>query len=266
MTSYVPSRAQSRNLAQLRDRVIDCQLHAIMDGAASVADRKMHYFIVTLAGAMAAGMFGGGGHGPDFTPTKAAFSEIGANLAKLSSTSSISAGVICLFIFFSSSRFDFGAIGNRRSDVHFASLFYMHLVSGDCRLAFVLYRLYLAWPKRCAGAAAKVLFGSPPRSQHHECEIEPSLPSCATTSCAPSALLRELEAEQHNYQPYQLENAGHLTQCQPPEKQRKWRHQRKKCRFEIEQRRGDTNDTKSSARDILTIPMRFKLAMSPDRR
>ena len=55
----------------------------------------------------------------------------------------------------------------------------------------------------------------------------PSLPSCATTSCASSALLRELEAEQHNYQPYQLENAGHLTQCQPPEKQRKWRHQRK---------------------------------------
>jgi hypothetical protein len=49
-------------------------------------------------------MFGGGGHGPDSTPTKAAFSKIGANLTKLCWTSSISAGVICLFIFFSSSR------------------------------------------------------------------------------------------------------------------------------------------------------------------
>jgi hypothetical protein len=55
-------RAQSRNLAQLRDRIVDCQL---VDGAAS--DRKTYYFIVTLAGAIAAGMFGGGGHGPDFT-------------------------------------------------------------------------------------------------------------------------------------------------------------------------------------------------------
>jgi hypothetical protein len=33
-------------------------------------------FHVTLAGAIAAGMFGGGGHGPDSTPTKAALSEI----------------------------------------------------------------------------------------------------------------------------------------------------------------------------------------------
>ena len=40
---------------------------------------------------------------------KAALSEIGASLVKLCWTSSISAGVICLFIFFSSSRFDFGA-------------------------------------------------------------------------------------------------------------------------------------------------------------
>jgi hypothetical protein len=37
-------------------------------------------FHVTLAGAIAAGMFGGGGHGPDSTPTKAALSEIGASL------------------------------------------------------------------------------------------------------------------------------------------------------------------------------------------
>ena len=44
-------------------------------------------------------MFGGGGHGPDSTPTKVALSEIGASLAKLCWTSSISLGVICLFIF-----------------------------------------------------------------------------------------------------------------------------------------------------------------------
>jgi hypothetical protein len=50
-----------------------------------------------------------GGHGPDSTPTKPALSEIGASLAKPCWMSSISAGVICLFIFFSSSRFDFGA-------------------------------------------------------------------------------------------------------------------------------------------------------------
>ena len=71
----------------------------------------MHYFIVMPAGAIAAGMFGGGGHGPDRTSAKAALSEIGASLVKLCWTSSISAGVICLFIFFSSSRFDFGATG-----------------------------------------------------------------------------------------------------------------------------------------------------------
>jgi hypothetical protein len=40
-----------------------------------------------------------------------------------------------------------------------AKLFYMHLVSGECRPAFVLYCLYLARLKRCAGAAAKVLSG-----------------------------------------------------------------------------------------------------------
>jgi len=55
---------------------------------------------------------------------------------------------------YSSSRFDFEAIGNRRSDAHFASLFYMHLVLDECRLALILYRLYLAWLKRCAGAAS----------------------------------------------------------------------------------------------------------------
>jgi len=31
----------------------------------------------------------------------------------------------------------------------------MPLVSGECRPALVLYRLYLAWLKRCPGAAAK---------------------------------------------------------------------------------------------------------------
>jgi hypothetical protein len=30
----------------------------------------------------------------------------------------------------------------------------MHLISGECRPAVVLYRLYLTWLKRCAGAAA----------------------------------------------------------------------------------------------------------------
>jgi hypothetical protein len=29
----------------------------------------------------------------------------------------------------------------------------MHLVSDECRHARVLYRLYVAWLKRCAGAA-----------------------------------------------------------------------------------------------------------------
>src|SRR4029453_18743076 len=61
---------------------------------------KTHYFIVTLASAIAAGIFGGG-HGPGSTPTKVAFSEIGANLAKLCWRSSISAPVICFFLFFS---------------------------------------------------------------------------------------------------------------------------------------------------------------------
>jgi hypothetical protein len=56
-----------------------------------------HYIIVTLAGAIAEGMFGGGGHGPDSIPTKADL--FGASVAKLCFTSSISAGVICLFIF-----------------------------------------------------------------------------------------------------------------------------------------------------------------------
>jgi hypothetical protein len=52
-----------------------------------------------------------------------------------------------LFIFLSSSRFDFGAIGNGRSKVHLTRFFYMHLVSGECRLALVLYRLYLGLAK-----------------------------------------------------------------------------------------------------------------------
>src|SRR5215471_15499197 len=98
-----------------------------------------------LASAITAGMFSADGDGPASTPTKAALSEIGASLERLCWTSPISAGVICLFIFSPPSHF--GVIGNRRSDVHFASLFYMHLVSGECRLAFVLYCLYPAWPK-----------------------------------------------------------------------------------------------------------------------
>jgi hypothetical protein len=73
------------------------------------ATTPRHYFIVMPAGAIAAGMLGGGGHGPDSTAAKAAPTEIGADLAKLCWTSSISAGVICLFIFLSLSRFDFGA-------------------------------------------------------------------------------------------------------------------------------------------------------------
>jgi hypothetical protein len=56
-----------------------------------------HYFIVMPAGAIAAGMFGGGGHGPDCTSAKV-LSEIGASLANLCWTSSISAGVISLAI------------------------------------------------------------------------------------------------------------------------------------------------------------------------
>jgi hypothetical protein len=85
-----------------------------MDGAASVRS-KTHYFIVTLASARAAGMFGGG-HGPDSTPTEAALTEIEASPAKLCWRSSISAGVICLFIFFSSSRFDFGPSVTKETD------------------------------------------------------------------------------------------------------------------------------------------------------
>jgi len=56
------------------------------------------YFIATLASARAAGMFGGG-NGPASTSTKVTLSEIGASLATLCWTSSISAGVIGLFIF-----------------------------------------------------------------------------------------------------------------------------------------------------------------------
>jgi hypothetical protein len=119
--------------------------------SASGPKRTSHYFIVMPASARAAGTFGGG-NGPDSIPTKVAFSESGANLAKLCWRTSISAGVICLFIFFSSSQFDLGAIGNGCSEVHLTRLFYMHLVSGECRLTLILYRLYLAWLKRCAGS------------------------------------------------------------------------------------------------------------------
>jgi hypothetical protein len=73
------------------------------------------YIIVTLASAMAAGIFGGG-HGPGSTPTKTALSEIGVSLAKLCFTTSISAGVICLVIFFSSSRFAFGPFVIKQTD------------------------------------------------------------------------------------------------------------------------------------------------------
>src|SRR5262245_41646869 len=38
---------------------------------------------------------------------------------------------------------------------YFANLFYMRSVSGKCRAALVLYRLCLAWLKRCAGAAVR---------------------------------------------------------------------------------------------------------------
>jgi hypothetical protein len=69
------------------------------------------------AGTIAAGMFSGGGHGPDCTSAKSALSEIGASLAKVCRTSSISVGVICLFILFSSSRFDFGAAGENTEQV-----------------------------------------------------------------------------------------------------------------------------------------------------
>src|SRR6516225_4154065 len=54
-----------------------------------------------LASAIAAGMCIAGGNGPASTPTKVVLSETGASLPRLSWTSSISAGVICLFIFFS---------------------------------------------------------------------------------------------------------------------------------------------------------------------
>ena len=77
--------------------------------ASSISKALFHHFIVMPAGAIAAGMFGGGGHGPDSTAAKAAPTEIGAGLAKLCWMSPISAGVICLFIFLSLSRFDFGA-------------------------------------------------------------------------------------------------------------------------------------------------------------
>jgi hypothetical protein len=78
------------------------------------ATTPRHYFIVTPANAIAAGMFGGGGHGPDSTAAKAAPTEIGASLAKLCWASSISAGVICLFIFFSSSRVVLGCRNARK--------------------------------------------------------------------------------------------------------------------------------------------------------
>src|SRR5262249_39210853 len=57
-----------------------------------------HYFIATLAGAIGAGMLWLH-HGPPSTSTKVTLSEIGASLAKLCWRTSISAGVIGLFIF-----------------------------------------------------------------------------------------------------------------------------------------------------------------------
>src|SRR5215470_8077355 len=59
--------------------------------------RPSHYFIVTLASAKAAGTFEGA-LGPDSTPK--------ASLVKACWNSSISAGVICLFIFVSYSTDD----------------------------------------------------------------------------------------------------------------------------------------------------------------
>jgi hypothetical protein len=40
---------------------------------------------------------------------------------------------------------------------HLASLFYMHSVSGECRPAFVLYRLYLAWLKTSTGVMRLII-------------------------------------------------------------------------------------------------------------
>ena len=58
----------------------------------------------------------GGGNGPASTSTKVVLAEIGASPANLCWRSSISAGVICLFIFFSSSRFDFGPSVTKETD------------------------------------------------------------------------------------------------------------------------------------------------------
>jgi hypothetical protein len=60
----------------------------------------MHYFVVALASARAAGIFDRG-HGPGSTSTEATLAEIEASLAKLC-WRSYSAGVICLFNFVSS--------------------------------------------------------------------------------------------------------------------------------------------------------------------
>jgi hypothetical protein len=40
---------------------------------------------------------------------------------------------------------------------HLANLFYMHLVSGECRPALVLYRLYLAWLKTSTGVMRLII-------------------------------------------------------------------------------------------------------------
>src|SRR5262245_24535317 len=107
---------------------------------------ERHYFIVTLASAKAAGTFEGA-LGPDSTPK--------ASLVKLCRNSSISAGVIGLFIFFSSYRLDVGVGSSANKETgDFAHLFYMRLVSGECRRASALYRLYrLEWRR---GGSEKV--------------------------------------------------------------------------------------------------------------
>jgi hypothetical protein len=74
-------------------QTIDACHHVAFETVIANLCFERHYFIVTLANARAAGTFEGA-LGPDSTPK--------ASLVKACRNSSISAGVIGLFIFFSS--------------------------------------------------------------------------------------------------------------------------------------------------------------------
>ena len=84
----------------------------------------------------------GGGNGPASTSAKVTLSEIGASLVKLCWTISISAGVICLFIFFSSYEDSF--FSSPLTKTHF---FTLGLLGGDHALQVLDGLPFAIWGK-----------------------------------------------------------------------------------------------------------------------